>query len=331
LVSPNLKLGVALLRDYDSRFYEDADLEKYILITDATRSAINTVNDTSKNKKYELVDTYGDNPEFDYSQEFRNYPKKNLIEIQYQYKEVADKISNLFTLGILPTASWKYKIFIYDAEGTKIEIKELESELISEFWGIMIFPNRFIQSRERRIELAKSMVQAMIQEAASYAIAKGLKLDEFDSSYKLTSLPFRMKPAVSNCKSIISSGMNAPGIRTTWTPSALHNGCDVVLKFLNKTDKIINLETQQFTLVTDKKLYSPKREINLFQRNITGNAVSTNTSLQSVLKYMNLQPNVKSSDSIELFFEYPHDEKPLLIRWQDTNQSASIVEVMLPR
>jgi len=320
---------VSILRNFDSRFNENGETEKIKLIAQATKQVISSLNEKNGAQKYEFLDTIGDQPDFDYSQDYRNYLKKNLIEIQYE--NLLGKKSNFFALGIYSRSIWNFKVSVYDSDGLKTEIKELNLEPISQLVGIFLFPILFYQSNEDRDRLAEKRLNIIIRQTIEMAFSRGIKFENFDSSYKISKLPFRMKINRGICDSIIPTGLNAPGIRTTWTPNNLHRGCDFVINFSNKTDKIINIDTQQFTLVTDKNIHSPKKEINIFQRNISGNASSTNTSVQHLLQSVNLQPNTTGNENIELFFEYPFNEKPLFVRWQDSNQSTSVVEVTVPR
>ncbi|WP_109018896.1 hypothetical protein [Leptospira kobayashii] len=325
------KIGVTVLKNLDTNHYaaHGASVAMESLIP-GIKAAIQELNKDGENFIY--LDALGENYDYDFTQEYREFTKRNIIELRYAFKnEYSYKVFTYLTLGLVPTSDryrWVFTPIYYDNQGVKKELPQIEIDPYSEYYGLVLFPFWLFQSKGVIESYTKDAIQSAIS-AALQSIPKAERGD-YAGNYQIKQLPFRMKRLLSPYGALLSIGLNSPNISSIWYPKDFYNGCRVQLKFLNTSDKQIIVSTSQFWLVAGGKEYQALQNVEIQQKTYSGSYFTTNKLNYPLGMQHTMEPKSAPFTGIDVVFEYPMNEKPSLLRWKNPNHPNEIVEIVIP-
>lgn len=271
------------------------------------------IEENKSNEQFVLIDNFGDKDGFDYSQEHFGVERKNVLELQYSYRQSSVPIvMNIFgalTLGILPIKqNFQLHVtpIIHDSNGQQTTLTKIESPVLSEWRSWFLFPFGYTESNE----------SVFLQNIIKYSLHSGLEeikerkiaLNSYSTKIDKLNLPFRMKLV----REIECGGSLLFAYRQTINSAKGKKICKTIIHFANKTDKIVTLDSKSFILKVDNTNISPIESI-----------PGPNGEMQNLSPKLSLQPKeTRQYNGIALYFSMDSNLGiPSFLEYRDKNIS----------
>lgn len=257
-----VKIGFAILPtefdDYRSLMNNSTNYSNKIV------KSISKFLDKQENDKlnYTYIRSLSEYELIDFSQEYRDIDKKNLILFNYETKQIGTGygLITLLTLGIIPSKMFDLKFSItptiFDSKGKKYVLDKIDYPLMSEWVGILVFPLRlFDDNLNYYFNFAFS--EAM-NKSIGYIEEKNIELNNFNDKDSYLNLPFRMKKTIMNCSSKISKGSKqyiaAPKGKKI---------CEADILFKNLTENSLKIDSKYFFIKVNDVKIKPEDSLRL--------------------------------------------------------------------
>jgi hypothetical protein len=333
-ISP--KLGVAVLFSTPKN-----TLATYEGLLETVKTAQENLKASSWSKRNHLewIRTSLDSTGYDYSQDYREGEKKNLIEIQVRSQHLGDpKISFLFlmTLGIFPS-SVDYKVDVsgvfYDSSGERQNLNTKNSLTIRATKSLP-FALPFLGKGDANASI-QGLFQKQIIESYKEMKERDLSHNEFENSTEPLDIPVRMKINYFACDSSYSKSYGTAIQDTFIFDSEKYLLCHTQVNFRTHTMKTISLHTKDFYLITKNQKIPSIQKItaDYTARDTDGQGVFNRRGVtRDLSRCLTLKPDDSEFASfLEIRFLIPEEEVHSIdsIRWEDKEQSANAVDVWI--
>jgi hypothetical protein len=294
----------------------------------------------SSQNHLEWIDTWLDKSPYDYSQDYRNGEKKNLIEIQVRFPNFNYRISyflSAITILIIPSIvdyELNFSTIYYDESGKKYNLNTRNTITIREVRSLF-FPLPFIVRGDAKDSVYK-VLKAHILESYEEVIARNLSHSEFKNKSEPMDTPFRMK---------LWGGLSCEDKHTLDYGHASQDRiifdnekyllCFTRIHFRKQIKKQLFLHTKDFWLITKNQKIPSIQKITADYSRVEG-SVGGGFNARGVTRDLNRSLTLKPDDSgfgdfLEIRFLVPREEVHSIdsIRWEDKKQSDNPSDVWI--
>ncbi|HMY69190.1 MAG TPA: hypothetical protein PL048_03930 [Leptospiraceae bacterium] len=314
VTSVSKKIGIAVVRSPDISFRES--MTALNAIVPAYKKAANEFS----SGKTVFLDTFGTNYRFDFSQEYTNHSKKNILEIQHKLiNEDSLMIQSYLTLGIIPgyrNLRTTLVPIVYDNAGKKHSLAPYEQPVLKEYLGWLLFPIYLFNTMNYE-KYSESVMKNTIDDALKQVDETKISLADYDESYRPQNLPIRTVIGVSECKNELLHHVRRIKLKA---PKG-YQICFCGFSVLNDTDKSIEIKSQNFSLVYEGKEYFSKDTVRFIGKQGDVRGVSYIGDSETI-------PG-KSSPFLQTVFGYfivPEKGLPSTVRYSDPSISKQPID-----
>jgi hypothetical protein len=339
-------LGVAIVFPYNKNKYGLGFDTFENLVSQVKNGFLNLeYNDQMIPENIEWIDTILDDSPFDYTQDYRNSTKKNVLEIQVEF-DVHNVNSSLLihflTLGIFPSFG-QYKVIFkgiyYDSQGKRIDLDGEKSIVMNEIRSWFLYPLSFIEN-DSAYKMLKFYILDYIKESYSKIQEMNLPIGSYKTAEEPLDIPFRMRIHNLYCSNNITFDKYRGDTRIIIYPaydSMTYKLCFASLGFRNHTFLRIYSNSTDFSLFAGGKRYRGLSEIEVSNyRDIDKREYGTKDTI-NLNQWLKLHPNQSStgwetsSGVLGVYFLVTHTDVNSLefIRWENNEISPNPSEVWI--
>lgn len=303
-------------------------------------------NDQMIPENVEWIDTILDDSPFDYTQDYRNSTKKNVLEVQVKFDLSSRNPTfwiNFMTMGIFPSIEHFNVIFksiYHDSEGKRTHLDNEKSIVVNQIRSWFLYPLSFIEN-DSAYKMLKFYILGYIKESYSKIQEMNLPIGSYKTAEEPLEIPFRMRIHDLYCDENITFDRYRGDARIIIYPiydSMTYKLCYVSLGFRNHTFLKIYSNSTDFSLFAGGKRYQGLSEIEVsnYNRDIGKREYGMKDTI-NLNQRLKLDPNQSStgwetsSGVVGVYFLVPRNDVKNLdfIRWENKEISPHPSEVWI--
>ncbi|MCC5815828.1 MAG: hypothetical protein JJT78_13830 [Leptospira sp.] len=332
-------LGVAIVFPFNKTNLDMFTFEE--LVSQVKNGFLNLeYNDQIIPENIEWIDTILDASPFDYIQDYRNSPKKNILEVQVEFDQHRVNSTfwiNFLTMGIFPSFG-KYNVNLkgiyYDSQGNRTHLDGKKTIVLNQIRSWFLYPLSFIEN-DSAYKMLKFYILDYIKESYSKIQEMNLAIGSYKTAGEPLEIPFRMRIYDLYCgKQEFSRNANKGGTEILYPvyDSLTYQICFVSLELRNHTPYRIYSNSTDFSIFAGGKRYRglSEIEVNTSNKNPDKREYGTKDTI-NLNKQLKLDPKHTSSGVYGVYFLIPHEDvnRMEFIRWENKEISENPSEVWI--